>query len=64
MEDAWGIRTPAHSTWRSDAVRLLTTLDRVDEALALADEDVARARALRRPAPARDRAARRGLART
>ena len=42
MEDAWGIRTPAHSTWRSDTVRLLTTLDRVDEALALADEDVAR----------------------
>ena len=25
---AWGIRTPAHSTWRSDAVTLLTTLGR------------------------------------
>ena len=60
MEDAWGIRTPAHSTWRSDTVRLLTTLDRVEEAQALAEEDVARARAVRRPAAARDRAARRG----
>ena len=51
MEDAWGIRTPAHSTWRSDTVRLLTTLDRVDEALALADEDVARARRFGDPRP-------------
>ncbi len=49
MEDAWGVRTPAHSTWRSDAVRLLTTLDRVDEALALAEEDVARARRFGEP---------------
>ena len=45
MEDAWGIRTPAHSTWRSDAVRLLTTLDRVEEARALAEEDVRARRA-------------------
>ena len=51
MEDAWGIRTPAHSTWRSDTVRLLTTMDRVDEALALADEDVARARRFGDPRP-------------
>ena len=49
MEDAWGVRTPAHSTWRSDAVRLLTTLDRIDEALALAEEDVARARRFGEP---------------
>ncbi|WP_028067253.1 helix-turn-helix transcriptional regulator [Solirubrobacter soli] len=51
LEAAWGIRTPAHSTWRSDAVRLLTTLDRVDEALALAEEDVARARRFGDPRP-------------
>ena len=51
MEDAWGIRTPAHSTWRSDTVRLLTTMDRVDEAQALADEDVARARTFGDPRP-------------
>jgi DNA-binding CsgD family transcriptional regulator len=51
MEDAWGIRTPAHSTWRSDAVRLLTTLDRLDEARALAQEDVGRARAFGDPRP-------------
>ncbi len=51
MEDDWGVRTPAHSTWRSDAVRLLTTLDRVDEAHALAEEDVARARRFGDPRP-------------
>jgi DNA-binding NarL/FixJ family response regulator len=51
LEAAWGIRTPAHSTWRSDAVRLLTMLDRVDEALALAEEDVSRARRFGDPRP-------------
>ena len=51
MEDAWGIRTPAHSTWRSDAVRLLTTMDRAEEAQTLAAEDVARARAFGDPRP-------------
>ena len=51
MEDAWGIRTPAHSTWRSDAVRLLAALGRDDEAHALAAEDLARARAFGDPRP-------------
>ena len=48
-ENVWGIRTPAHSTWRSDAVRALATLGRTDEALALSTEDVARARAFGEP---------------
>jgi len=51
MEGSWGIRTPAHSTWRSDAVRLLTIMDRAEEAHALAAEDVARARAFGDPRP-------------
>ena len=51
LERAWGIRTPAHSTWRSDAVRLLATLGRSDEAQALSAEDLARARAFGDPRP-------------
>src|SRR5262249_31760232 len=51
MEHAWGIRTPAHSTWRSDAVTLLAQLGRTDEALPLATDDVARARRFGDPRP-------------
>ena len=50
-EKAWGIRTPAHSTWRSDAVTLLNTLGRNDEAKALSAQDLARARAFGDPRP-------------
>jgi DNA-binding CsgD family transcriptional regulator len=51
MEQAWGIRTPAHSTWRSDAVRLLTQLGRAEEAAALSAEDLRRCRTFGDPRP-------------
>jgi DNA-binding CsgD family transcriptional regulator len=45
LEREWDIRTPAFSTWRTDAAPLLASLDRHDEALALAREEVERCRA-------------------
>ena len=45
MEEAWGVTTPAYSSWRADAVTLLAELGRADEARELAAEDLARSRA-------------------
>jgi DNA-binding CsgD family transcriptional regulator len=49
LEDAWGTRTPADSWWRSDAVTLLASLGRRDEARALSGEDLDRCRAFGEP---------------
>jgi DNA-binding NarL/FixJ family response regulator len=51
LEAAWRIRTPALSTWRSDAARLLAGLDRRAEAEALAREEIERCRAFGAPRP-------------
>jgi DNA-binding CsgD family transcriptional regulator len=45
LEQEWGIRTPAFSTWRADAAFLLASLDRRKEALALAHEELERCQA-------------------
>jgi DNA-binding CsgD family transcriptional regulator len=45
LEQEWEITTPAFTTWRQDAAPLLASLDRVEEARALAREDVDRCRA-------------------
>jgi DNA-binding CsgD family transcriptional regulator len=45
LERDWRIRTPAFTTWRADAAPLLASLDRRDEALRLAREEVERCRA-------------------
>jgi DNA-binding CsgD family transcriptional regulator len=45
LEQEWEIATPAFTTWRQDAAPLLASLDRVEEARALAREDVERCRA-------------------
>jgi DNA-binding CsgD family transcriptional regulator len=44
LEDDWQIRTPALSSWRADAARLLAALGRTDEAQRLAREEVERSR--------------------
>ncbi len=49
MEDDWRVSTPAYCSWRADAVTLLATLGRGDEAVALASEDVDRSRAFGDP---------------
>jgi DNA-binding CsgD family transcriptional regulator len=51
LEREWDIRTPAFSTWRADAAPLLASLDRHDEARALAREEVERCRAFGAPGP-------------
>jgi DNA-binding CsgD family transcriptional regulator/tetratricopeptide (TPR) repeat protein len=51
LEQEWDIRTPAFSTWRADAVPLLASLDRHDEARALAREELERCRAFGAPGP-------------
>jgi DNA-binding CsgD family transcriptional regulator len=50
-ERDWDIRTPAFCTWRADAVPLLASLDRHDEARALASEQLERCRAFGAPGP-------------
>jgi len=45
LEREWDIRTPAFSTWRADAAPLLASLDRHDEAHALAREELERCHA-------------------
>jgi len=51
LEREWEIRTPAFSTWRTDAAPLLASLDRIDEARALAREELERCRAYGAEAP-------------
>jgi DNA-binding CsgD family transcriptional regulator/Flp pilus assembly protein TadD len=51
LEREWDHRTPAFSTWRADAAPLLASLDRHDEARALAREEVERCRAFGAPGP-------------
>jgi DNA-binding CsgD family transcriptional regulator len=51
LEEEWEIRTPAFSTWRTDAAPLLAALDRRDEARALAREELERCSAFGAPAP-------------
>jgi DNA-binding CsgD family transcriptional regulator len=45
LELEWGIRTPAFSTWRTDAASLLASLDRREEARTLGHEELERCRA-------------------
>src|SRR5262249_32679941 len=51
LEQEWEIRTPAFSTWRTDAAPLLAAVSRYDEARALAREEVDRCRTFGAPAP-------------
>jgi DNA-binding CsgD family transcriptional regulator len=51
LEREWDVSTPAFSTWRADAVPLLATLDRMEEARALAHEELDRCRAYGAPVP-------------
>jgi DNA-binding CsgD family transcriptional regulator len=51
LEREWEIGTPAFSTWRTDAAPLLASLDRLDEARALAREELDRCRAFGAEAP-------------
>ena len=51
LEREWDIRTPAFSTWRTDAVPLLASLDRLDEARVLAHKELERCRAFGAQAP-------------
>ena len=51
LEREWEIRTPAFSTWRSDAAPLLALLGRHDEARALAREELERCSAFGAPGP-------------
>jgi DNA-binding CsgD family transcriptional regulator/Flp pilus assembly protein TadD len=51
LEREWDLRTPAFSTWRTDAAPLLASLNRHDEAYALAREEVERCRAFGAPGP-------------
>jgi DNA-binding CsgD family transcriptional regulator len=51
IEQDWGVRTPAFSTWRVYAVPLLASLGRRDEAMRLAREEVERCRAFAAPGP-------------
>jgi len=51
LEQEWEIATPAFGTWRVDAAPLLVSLDRLDEALALARDEVDRCRAYGAEAP-------------
>ena len=51
LEQEWEIGTPAFTIWRSDAAPLLASLDRLDEARALAREEIERCRAFGAEAP-------------
>jgi DNA-binding CsgD family transcriptional regulator len=51
LEQEWEISTPAFATWRTDAAPLLASVDRLDEARALAREEVERCRAFGAQAP-------------
>jgi DNA-binding CsgD family transcriptional regulator len=51
LEREWDSRTPAFSTWRADAVPLLVSLGRTDEAHRLAREEHARCLAFGAPVP-------------
>jgi DNA-binding CsgD family transcriptional regulator len=51
LEQEWEIATPAFTTWRQDAAPLLASLDRVEEARALAREEIDRCRAFGAEAP-------------
>jgi DNA-binding CsgD family transcriptional regulator len=51
LEDEWEIRTPAFGTWRADAATLLASLDRKEEASALAHAELERCRAFGAPGP-------------
>jgi DNA-binding CsgD family transcriptional regulator len=51
LEREWEIRTPAFATWRTDAAPLLASGDRLDEARALAREELERCRAFGAQAP-------------
>ena len=51
LEQEWDIRTPAFSTWRTDAAPLLASLNRLDEAHALARAELERCRAFGAQAP-------------
>jgi DNA-binding CsgD family transcriptional regulator len=51
LELAWDIRTPAHSTWRSDAAALLAAHGDREQARRLIDEELARCRAFGAPRP-------------
>jgi DNA-binding CsgD family transcriptional regulator len=51
LEREWEISTPAFSTWRTDAAPLLASLDRLEEARALARDELERCRAYGAEAP-------------
>ena len=51
LEREWEIRTPAFATWRTDAAPLLASVDRLDEARALAREELERCSAFGAQAP-------------
>jgi len=51
LEREWEIRTPAFATWRTDAAPILASVDRLDEARALASEELERCRAFGAQAP-------------
>jgi DNA-binding CsgD family transcriptional regulator len=51
LEREWEISTPAFATWRTDAAPLLASVDRLDEARALAREEVERCSAFGAQAP-------------
>jgi DNA-binding CsgD family transcriptional regulator/tetratricopeptide (TPR) repeat protein len=51
LEQEWEIRTPAFSTWRTDAAPLLASIGRHEQARALAREEVERCRAFGAPGP-------------
>ena len=44
-ERTWGLQTPCLTTWRSDAARVLASLDRTEEARELCAEELERCRA-------------------
>jgi DNA-binding CsgD family transcriptional regulator len=50
LEEEWGVRTPALTTWRTDSARILAAMGRRDEALSLLDEEIARCRWFGTPA--------------
>jgi DNA-binding CsgD family transcriptional regulator len=45
IEEAYGVKTPQNTTWRSDAATLLADLGRPDEGRPLVEEELVRARA-------------------
>jgi DNA-binding NarL/FixJ family response regulator len=51
LEQEWGVRTPAFCNWRADAAQLLASLERRDEAMRLAHEELDRCRAFGAASP-------------